>query len=515
MITAILLALAIALFGFHYFIRKGRIGRLICKIPGPKSYPIIGNLYAFKLSMKELWTYLRYLNNEYYPIYKIWSITTALVNIRHPDDAEVLLTSTKHIEKSELYNFLHPWFGTGLLTSTGSKWQNRRKILTPAFHFNILQQFVDIFVEESERMCDSLKVEKGPVVMDLVPLLSESTLNAVCETAMGTSLQGRGEFQYKYREAVHQMGELLVHRLVNPWLHEDWMFALSPTYRRQSRILKILHGFTKKIIGERNVYHNITGGRYLKGFENKPGVPVDMQESDEQPLKIRKKRLAMLDLLIAANRDGNQIDENGIREEVDTFMFEGHDTTAQALVFVILLLAEHQDAQERCRQEVEEVWLENDGEINAQTLQRMPYLERCIKESLRLYPSVPFISRYIEEDLHLKKYIIPGGTIAHVHIYDVHRDPNFWPNPEEFDPDRFLPENIIGRHPFSYIPFSAGPRNCIGQKFAFLEMKCLVAYLLRNFHIGPVDRIKDIVFMADLVLRASHPLRVKFTPIKH
>ncbi|XP_011687784.1 PREDICTED: cytochrome P450 4C1-like, partial [Wasmannia auropunctata] len=112
---------------------------------------------------------------------------------------------------------------------------------------------------------------------------------------------------------------------------------------------------------------------------------------------------------------------------------------------------------------------ENGEKLTMKLLQNLPYLERCIKEALRLYPSVYLISRIPGEDVKLQSYLVPAGTILHLNIYGVHRDPNFWPNPEVFDPDRFLPEKILNRHPYSYIPFSAGPRNCIGKLVSFLH----------------------------------------------
>lgn len=91
-------------------------------------------------------------------------------------------------------------------------------------------------------------------------------------------------------------------------------------------------------------------------------------------------------------------------------------------------------------------------------------MERCIKESLRVYPSVPLISRTLEEDIKTRQgYVLPKGQQAFIEIYDIHRNPQYWHDPEKFDPDRFLPENCINRHPFAYVPFSAGPRNCIGK----------------------------------------------------
>ncbi|XP_024890530.1 cytochrome P450 4C1-like [Temnothorax curvispinosus] len=216
MITIILLLLILILLIFNYYVHyHGKKGRLINLIPGPSGYPIVGNAFQYLGSREEQWKFLINVTNEFYPIGKAWGFFFPVITIRHPNDLETILSSTKHIEKTLIYDNLQPWFGTGLLTSGGTKWHSRRKILTPTFHFNILQHFIQILIEEGENMTKSLKNAGGTVVKNLVPFFSEHTLNAICETAMGTSLRGLGDFQQQYREAVHQMGELLIYRYNN------------------------------------------------------------------------------------------------------------------------------------------------------------------------------------------------------------------------------------------------------------------------------------------------------------
>ncbi|GAB1862297.1 Cytochrome P450 4C1 [Camponotus japonicus] len=506
MIVIILLLFIFILLVYNCYVHYGRHGRLINLLPGPTGIPIVGNAYMLYNTPDMLWKLLCTLTDKYYPILKIWAFFIPVVSIRHPDDLEIILSSVKYIKKSIVYDVFHPWLNTGLLTSGGAKWQLRRKILTPAFHFNILKHFVDILLEEGHQMTKILQNAGGTVVKDLLPFLSEHTLNAICETAMGTSLQDFGILQQQYREAIHQISELIVYRLMRQWLHHDFIFGLFPQGRRQKKILKILHGFTEKIIAERKLYHERTNDRYLHSFENNAPEINDDARSD-----IRKKQLAMLDLLIAASRK-NLLTDLDIREEVDTFMFEGHDTIAIAICFALSLLAEHKDIQDRVRTEVDAVMRENGEKLTMKSLHDLPYLDRCLKEALRLYPSVYFISRYNTEDVQLRSYLIPAGTFIHLNIYGVHRDPNFWPNPDIFDPDRFLPDRIQNRHFYSYLPFSAGPRNCIGQRFALLEMKAMIAPLIHNFFLEPIDYLKDIQMKTGIVLRFS-PIRIKFIPV--
>ncbi|RLU27446.1 hypothetical protein DMN91_001250 [Ooceraea biroi] len=505
MILELLLSCAVIAFLYYYVIHLAKYRRLINLIPGPSMYPIFGDIFNVIFSPREdMWDLFVLRSKLYRPLYKVWYLTIAYVVLLTPDDMQLVLNTTKYNAKGILYNLFHPWMGDGLLVSKGAKWQERRKILTPAFHFHILKNFFDILAEESNRMVTSLKNMKDSTILNLESFISHHTLNIICETSMGISLQNiDATEQQEYRKAIHDMGEIFIYRGFRPWYMNDTLFKFSSKYKHQIKCLKVLHGFTEKIIAERKRYHESTDGRYLN-FEN--------EVEDDYMMGSRKKRLAMLDLMIAASNN-NQMSDSDIREEVDTFMFEGHDTVSMAITFAILLLAEHKDVQDRVRKEVTAVMKENGGKLTMTALQNLPYLERCLKETLRLYPSVYSIIRKLEEDVKIRSYIVPAGAELFLDIVHLHRNPDVWPNPDKFDPDRFLPDLVQNRHPFAYIPFSAGSRNCIGQRFAMMELKTVIGTLVHNFYLEPIDYLKDIRCLADIIIRIKEPVRVKIIPI--
>ncbi|XP_063976066.1 cytochrome P450 4c3 isoform X3 [Diachasmimorpha longicaudata] len=318
------------------------------------------------------------------------------------------------------------------------------------------------------------------------------------ETAMGRQVFAQNDSNSEYVRAVYTIGNIIQTRQATIWYHPDILFRISPLYEKHQQCIHVLHAFSNKVISERRVEisSNIEGN--------------NIEEGDE----VKKKRLAFLDLLIEASRDGALLSNEDIREEVDTFMFEGHDTTSSAVCWTLYLLGCHPEYQERVIDELEQVFAEGDyhRRPTLNDLKSMKYLERCIKEALRLYPSVPLLARRIAEDVQIGKYTVPEGTTAMVIVPMLHRDPEVFPHPEKFDPDRFLAENANGRHPYAFIPFSAGPRNCIGQKFALLEEKVVISGVLRKFRIESAERREDISITAELVIRAKNGLNVRITP---
>jgi len=251
--------------------------------------------------------------------------------------------------------------------------------------------------------------------------------------------------------------------------------------------------------------------------------------------------MAFLDILLQSTIDDRPLSNLDIREEVDTFMFEGHDTTSSALMFFFYNIATHPEAQRKCFEEIRSVVGQDKATpVTYELLNHLHYVDLCIKETLRMYPSVPLLGRKVLEDceisewaqmvlllilfiFNMKKVIatiilplsdgkfIPAGTNIGISPLYLGRREELFSEPNSFKPERFDVVTTAEKlNPYAYIPFSAGPRNCIGQKFAMLEIKAIVANVLRHYEVDFVgDTSEPPVLIAELILRTKDPLMFK------
>nr|CAH0104471.1 unnamed protein product [Daphnia galeata] len=477
-------------------------------IPGPPKVPVMGNAlliprnpYGSLQILQEKWPKM------YGRIYRVWVGFQAFVDISSPPLMEEIMSSQKFLNKGEVYNPLLPWLGEGLLTAQEKNWRKRRRLLTPAFHFQILDNFFDTFNKNADILCQQLyrhlpeKSEMNEREIEVFPFLKRCTLDVICEAAMGIQVNAQLE-DSEYLNAVQKFSLILFENFFSIWrLVPEWIFFLTPKGKEYKKNLKIIHDFTSKVITDRKMEID-------EEFETKK------IEKEKESQFESKKRRAFLDLMLIAAKEGADLTDTDIRNEVDTFMFEGHDTTASAAVWFLYCMGTHPEHQERVREELTDVFGDSNRACTLEDTTKLKYLECCIKESLRLYPSVPNIKRYISEDITLNGYTVPAGATISMHIYSLHRNGEVFPDPLVFKPERFEIEQIAGRHPFAFVPFSAGPRNCIGQRFALFEEKVIMSTLLRRFRFtydtakhGPAKP------SADLVLKPHHGMPMILTPL--
>lgn len=223
-------------------------------------------------------------------------------------------------------------------------------------------------------------------------------------------------------------------------------------------------------------------------------------------------RKCLLDYMIEIADNNPSFTEDDIVNEACTLMLAGQDSVGAAVAFCLYLLAQHQDCQKKCLDEIDSIFGADNRSPTMQDLREMRYLEQCIKETLRLYPSVPLIARRVTEDITIGKSKLPAGSNLLILPYATHRIPSIYPEPELFDPERFSTELSESRHPYAYIPFSAGPRNCIGHKFAIIEMKTVISKVLRHYQLYPVEGKSTLKPVFRITVRATGGLWVRLQP---
>ncbi|XP_023238261.1 cytochrome P450 4C1-like isoform X2 [Centruroides sculpturatus] len=427
-----------------------------------------------------------------------WAGHTYVV-LFHPEVAQEVLKSYSVINKDWVYNIFHSWLGTGLLTSSDEKWRSRRKLLTPAFHFRILEDFQDIFYEQANILVQKLIETKEGEVVEMSELVTLCTLDIVADSAMGIQLKAQVKSDNNYVKAVKGITSTFIEWFAKPWYWFPPILYFSPLGKKMRRDIELVHDFARKVIRKKK-------GKLLKQLEEDD--VIDDFEKDKEVLGIKKRR-AFLDLLVYHHIVSGDLTEEDIREEVDTFMFEGHDTTGMGISWTLYLLGLHHETQERVYQELCHIFPDDvNRTIKMDDLKEMKYLERVIKEALRLFPSVPYILRRNSVEIKIGKCTIPRNSSLCVYIYGIHHNSEVYENPEVFDPDRFLPENCENRHPFAYLPFSAGPRNCIGQRFAMMVMKTVCAHVLRNFKVHSLEHREKVLVSGDVILRPKEEIKM-------
>ncbi|KFO63232.1 Cytochrome P450 4F22, partial [Corvus brachyrhynchos] len=372
--------------------------------------------------------------------------------------------------KDELfYSFLKPWLGEGLLLSRGQRWARHRRLLTPAFHGDVLRNYLGIFNQSTRVLLvrDPMAAGGGPVGLEVLQPLSLLTLDTLqkCIFSHESHCQERPS---EYIQAILELSSLVVRRQLQPLLHPWWLYSLSSDGQRFARACATVHAFTADVVQRRRrALARLGHQAWLDGHRGRSMDFIDL-------------------LLLTKDETGHTLSDEDIAAEADTFMFEGEHQLPGAIGD-------------------EPLW---------EDLSQLPFTTMCIKESLRLHPPVTAVSRRCTEDIPLRDgRIIPKGVTCLMSIYGTHHNPDLWPEPEVFNPLRFSPENSKGRSPSSFIPFSAGPRNCIGQSFAMAEMKVVVAltlsrFVLRRDTARPPPRRKP-----ELILRAENGLWLLREPL--
>ncbi|KFB40677.1 AGAP013305-PA-like protein [Anopheles sinensis] len=464
-----------------------RLKKLLPHFDAVPSLPVLGTSYHFKDPSPEgiFATF-----SGFHRLYGRNLFTEGLFNqpaiqITDPKVIEQVVQA-RTIEKTIIYDFMVPWLGTGLVTSAGAKWAQRRKIITPTFHFKILEDFLVIMNHQADVFIDKLTAHAGGPNFDVYEYVTYCALDIISESAMGVKLNTQQHPNAEYVQAVKEFLDLVHKRIFNPLMRSNIIYSWTEAGQRQKKLESVLNNFMDTVMQERK--HSLINNA-----------------AHESNGKNHSIKTTFLDLLLQTRHDDEPLPDKEIRGEVNTFMFAGHETITSCVSFALYYLSRNPNIQQKVYSEIVSVY-GAEGNVRSATitlpsLQQLKYMDMVIKETLRISPSVPFIGRSSAGDMTVDGVVIPAETEVLINIYIMHNDPDQYPEPDRFLPERFEDED--GKTSFSYLPFSAGIRSCVGQRFAMLEMKTILVKLLANYRMLPCKQENELQFKSDLTLKPS------------
>lgn len=398
----------------------------------------------------------------------------------HPEHVQqILVTRRQSFDKLETWDAARRLLlGDGLIGSTGELWKRQRRLMSTFFTPRSVEQYYPIMLAAATAIAERWDaIAKWEQPVDMIDEMTRLTAGIILRSMFGMDMT---EERLRSLEGdVERMIRFVNRREMLPLKPPLW--APLPSHREYRNAKARVHALIRDLIARRRA-------------QPKSGWPSDLLSK----------------LMLARDEEtGEMMTDLLVHDESLGIFLAGHETTARTLSFLWLALQENRHVEERVHAELDAV-LPRDLPPTIQHLKRLPYTLQTIKEVLRLYPPAPAMPRDPVGDLDMGGVRVSRGTYLMLFPYATHRHPDFWDDPERFDPDRFLPEREQGRHPFAYFPFGGGQRICIGNSFAMLEAHVLTALLARRFAARLVPGHRPQIEMGGtLMVRNGLPMRLR------
>ena len=438
------------------------------KPPGPRGLPVVGS--ALQMGSRNVLMNYVALQQEYGDIVYVKLGPLNGYILSSPDYVHhVLVKNQKNYIKGIGYDGLRLLVGQGVLTSEGEVWRQQRRLMQPPFTPTAIMQFADMMIEITQRLLDRWEpyADRGEVL----------TLDAEM-LHLTMSIIGRAMFSIDLGKESKEVGAAFEEAFGFIPSRSGLALPLAlplPAHRRFQANLEIINRFIDERIAE---------GRRTPGQEN------------------------LLSMLLRARDEetGQVLSETDLRDEVVTLFFAGFETTARSLTWGWYLLAQHPEVQAKLAAEADQVLQGRAPTID--DLFQLNYTRQVVDETLRLYPPTALLARQNVEADEIGGYSIPPNSMIILVPYLVHRYPGLWPDPERFDPERFTPQASEARPKTAYIPFASGPRVCLGNNFALLEMVYAISMAAGRYRLE-MAQDEEIPFELLGTMRPTKPLQVK------
>lgn len=398
------------------------------------------------------------------------------VVVTHPDGIKrILAANAKNYVKGATYDGVRRVIGNGVLALEGDAWKARRTLMNPAFHRAALGRLTEAMAQTGQAAFDGLlERHGGRFTVDIHREMVKLTLDVVTVALFGRELLGAADISYEALGAALE----LVSEQGNGFVLPKWV--PTPGNRKFHRTMTEV---------EAVIYRVIEAGR-----RRPPGDGT------------------LLSMLIhSVDAETNRpLTDTELRDEIFTLFVAGHETTALTLTWLFTLLDGRADVLGAMKEEVDRVL--GPREPGFEDYPKLPYLRQVVDETLRLRGPVAMTARNVVADDEVLGRRVQAGDVVMPYFYGAHRHPDFWREPDRFDPTRFSPEQSQGRNPWSYLPFSAGQRQCIGNTFSLVETVVLLAQLIKRFDVEVDPLVREVQPVAQVTVRPDRPVMVTLVP---
>ncbi|MCB9233159.1 MAG: cytochrome P450 [Bacteroidia bacterium] len=442
-------------------------------IPRHKGLGPLGNVRQIA---KGMLPFLRRSREELGDLFAVDPPFKRLVIVSDPEIAKyVLQENNKNYLKSFGYKILRLFLGNGLLTNEGDDWRRQRRLAQPAFYKQALANLVADMADESMKIAQRwAEMAKNGVELDVDREMNEVTLRIVARSLFGADVGGKIE---EISEAITTLNKFAMKRITNP-------FPLPTWFPNKTRKL-----FLKSSGALDKIIYDIIADRRRRGIEQHD----------------------LTGLLMAATYEetGEHMNDLQLRDELMTIFVAGHETTANAMAWAMYSVAQNPEIAQKIRQEAHEVLA--DRSPGFEDVRNLQYSLQVIEESMRMFPPAWVIGRKNIEADQFGEYHIPPNTNILVSVYEIHHHPKLWDSPETFNPDHFSPEKRKNIGKYAYFPFGGGPRLCIGNTFALMEMQILLSCILREVNLEVVEG-HPVELEPIITLRPKHGIKLRLNP---